>query len=157
MNILCRNKETVCGGVFFLFGAYLLWEVGKFVAPPETVRSLGPDVFPGVLSWSLCALSLVLFIQGLRLPPAPIIPEKLRGGAAYAPAAVFGGCLSFMLFIESLGFLLWSILFLALLQYALGERRIPINLGFAIVFSLGVYLIFGFGLSVPMPRGPLPL
>ena len=156
MNILCKNKETFFGAVFLALGLYLLWEISRFVTPPEAVRSLGPDVFPGFLSMALCILSGALFFQGLRLPPAPIVPAGLRGAATYAPAVIFFGCCSFMIFIELLGFFIWSVLFLAALQYALGERRIVANMAISFVVALCMYLLFSVGLGVPMPRGPLP-
>lgn len=156
MNILCKNKETFSGSVFFLFSLYVLWETSKFVTPAETVRSLGPEVFPNILALSLCALSISLFIQGLRLPASPIISTKLHGKAAYPAAVITLGCCSFMFLIDFLGFFIWSILFLIILQYAIGERRIVKNLLISLMFSFCIYFIFSVGLGVPMPRGPLP-
>lgn len=156
MNILFRNRETSGGALFTLLGVYLLREISTFTVPMEKVRSLGPEFFPNVLAWALTLLSVVLFIQGLRLPPAPIIPAAYRGRIGLRPLSVLLGLASFIFLAEPLGFVLWALLFLAVVQYMLGERRPFALIALAALITAALYLVFVTALHVPLPRGPLP-
>lgn len=156
MNILFRNRETLGGALFALLGVYLLREISTFTVPMEKVRSLGPEFFPNVLAWALTLLSVALFIQGLRLPPAPIIPAAYRGRIGLRPLSVLLGLASFIFLAEPLGFVLWALLFLAVVQYMLGERRPFALIALAALITAALYLVFVTALHVPLPRGPLP-
>lgn len=153
MKILFRNRETLGGMLFLLLGVYLIWEISTFAVATEKIRSLGPEFFPNVLAWSLTLLSVTLVVQGLRLPPAPILREGLGTGACLGPAAVLFGVLSFIWLITPLGFALWAFLFLAALQAALGERNLMHNFLFSLSITAVLYLMFAVALRIPLPRG----
>lgn len=153
MNLICKNKETFFGLLFLLLSLYLLYEIQGFAMSAEKIRSLGPEFFPDILATSMGFLSCMLIIQGLRSPKGPIIPEAWRGGAFVAPLAYVLGAVSFMVLVTTLGFLAWSILFLVILQYLMGERRIGYNLLFACGVSGVIYVVFVTCLRVPLPPG----
>lgn len=156
MNTLFRNRETLGGALFALLGVYLLWEISTFTVPMEKVRSLGPEFFPNVLAWALTLLSAALIVQGLRLPPAPIIPAAYRGRTGLRPLSILLGLASFIFLVEPLGFVLWALLFLALVQYVLGERRPFALTALSVLITAVLYLVFVVALNVPLPRGLLP-
>lgn len=156
MKILFRNRETLGGALFVLLGAYLLYEISTFAVAAEKIRSLGPQFFPDILAWGMTLLSITLFCQGLRLPPAPIIPVAYRGIVALRPLAFLVAAGSYIFLSNALGFVIWSLLFLSALQYALGERDAVRNMTLSVLITGMLYALFAWALNVPLPRGPLP-
>ncbi len=153
MRILWKNKETVTGIVFFLLSLFLLHEISVFPATGERIRSLGPEIFPNLLSVSLGILSIVLFIQGLRLPAAPLLSRDIRENKIFPALMILVGMVAFMLLLRIFGFLLWSVLFLIAIQYVFGERRALHICGIAVGISLVLYTVFAFFLKIQIPNG----
>ena len=153
MHLVFKNKDTFFGLFFLILSLYLLCEIQTFAMPAEKIRSLGPEFFPDILASSMALLSGVLTVQGLRAPRGPILPESWRGATLIAPLAYVAGAVSFMLLVSTLGFLLWSVLFLAAMQYLMGERRPARTLFFACAVSAVIYVVFATCLRVPLPQG----
>ena len=155
VNKLFKNKEMLGGVLFFIGSLYLLYEISIFPTTAERYRSLGPEVFPNVLAGALCALSIAMFIQGLFKEKSALISFNLFSIPSYQMFSIIALLLVYMLFIEEIGFIIWGFVFMGLVQFILGERRLPMLILLSGVVVGCVYAIFVMLLRVPLPRGIL--
>jgi hypothetical protein len=126
----------------------------------ESMRSVNRDRFPP-LAFPLALLTL------LMLTTIGMIVHSVRGqtGSPQEPTSVESGPNSwknfglivlavvlYVAFVETVGFVLISVLLMGLLSWNLGARW-PTAVGVAVVFSVTVYQLFAHLLRVPLPRG----
>jgi putative tricarboxylic transport membrane protein len=126
-------------------------------------QNIGPAAFPGLLAFLLGLCAVLLIIKGWRAQSAERQPW-LQAGAWMRSRLharnflVTVGCLLFyILASETLGFIVCSVVVLAVMFTALGVRGrwiAPLALG----ITLLIHTIFYKGLRVPLPWGfMLPL
>ncbi|HWP60063.1 MAG TPA: tripartite tricarboxylate transporter TctB family protein [Candidatus Acidoferrales bacterium] len=149
------SRDGWIGVGLLLFCGWLYLSLGQIPANP--LVPIGPDFYPRVLLLLLIGLSLALVLEGLfakRLPRERAAP----GSWLREYQAVW---LSFSLFflyvvlLPRLGFLFSTILFVAALQWILGERtwrRLPGSLLTGIGTAVATYLVFEKYLYVLLPR-----
>jgi putative tricarboxylic transport membrane protein len=117
----------------------------------------GPGFFPFWLSLIGAALAVAILIQDARsrdTAAAHVLPD--RRSALQAGAVVFALTAAGAL-IETLGFRLTMLLFIAGLLAALGARSLAAIVLTALAGSFGVFHIFYYWLKVPLPIGALGL
>jgi putative tricarboxylic transport membrane protein len=116
------------------------------------LRSPGPGFFPFWGGLLLGALSLILLVRSLR------VRERFRTVAIPWPALllVLGALLGYLLFLETLGFVTVTFLFLLLL-FRFGKTGWIKSGGWAVIATTVAYVLFRFWLQVQLPRGPLGL
>jgi hypothetical protein len=152
MKRLFRNKEVVGGLIFFAISIYLLYEISTFPTTAERYRSLGPEVFPNVISGALLVLSIMLFVQGWLKEESPILSFKLFSAGSLRMFSIIALLLVFMLVIQSIGFIVWGLAFMVLVQVILGERRVAMIALLSVVVVAVVYVVFATLLGVPLPK-----
>lgn len=157
MNIVMRNSDTVTGLFFFCLSLVLLWETQQFATSAETIRAIGPQVFPNAIAGSMSVLSLLLFVQGLRHPAAPLWKKGTLSRHAGLFAAIALCSASFLFALEYLGLMLWMFCFLVAMQWILGERSVKRLLLVAIPASGMMYGLFVLCLHIVFPKGVLGL
>ena len=155
MNKLIKNKEVFGGALFFIVSLYLFHEISNFAATAERYRSLGPEVFPYVLSGALCIFSVTLFIQGLLKDRSQILSFNLFSVDSARMFSIIAFLLVYLFLVEQIGFLTWALTFMALAQYILRERRFLVIAGISGAIVGVVYLIFVTLLRVPLPQGSI--
>ncbi len=155
MKLLTRNSDTLTGLLFFCLSLVLLFETRRFATAMETIRAIGPQVFPNAIAGTMAVLSLILFIRGLGKPYAPLG----NSGALSRKAALIAGltcCIaSSIVLLNLLGLVLWMICFLMAGQYILGERSWRRMVCLALGIAAVMYAIFVIGLSISFPVGML--
>jgi putative tricarboxylic transport membrane protein len=116
------------------------------------LRSPGPGFFPFWGGLLLGTLSLILLARSLK------IRERLGSAAIPWPALllVLGALLGYLLFLETLGFVTVTFLFLLLL-FRFGKTGWIKSGGWAVITTTVAYVLFRFWLQVQLPRGPLGL
>ncbi len=127
----------------------------------EAMRTISHDRFsPMTYPFTLMLLMgvslLGLFIRSRRAvvgqpklaPLASLISDSGRGNFALVLLTI----VAYILFAETVGFVLLASLLSLLLMVRLGNHWLP-SLGIALSFVLVVYLVFAYGLRVPLPRG----
>lgn len=133
-------------GLALLVLAIGYWQ-GAHRVPPFGVRDVvGPSAFPTLLAGVLGIAGAALVISGRP-------EEKAPGGRPVQVAAVFALLALYALLFERLGFLLTTFLFLSgtIAVFAPAwKRRIPV---FAAVLTAILWMLFGWGLGVTLPRG----
>lgn len=118
--------------------------------PTDVGPARFPDLFAGVLI-ALCAVQFYLTLKAPEAPPrneenTAERPNYLRVGAGVVATMV---CIYAMSY---LGFALGSALYLFGLMRLMGRRQYVWNAIFAILLTAIIYLVFSYGLNVPLPE-----
>lgn len=114
----------------------------------------GPAFLPFWLGLAMALLAGAMLVRSLRARErgtgwAP------RGVALRHVAVVLGATVAFAALIQTLGMILGSALFLAVLMRYLDRNRWPLVLAVAAGAAGFNYLVFAYWLRVPFPVGPL--
>ncbi len=115
---------------------------------------LGPRAFPRLIA-GLLALSALLW-----LAETIAARRAARGAEASGPVLVPIGVLAwfglYVLSLETLGFVIGSVLFLLGLLVVFHAGRWMTNLAVALLVPVGAQILFSRLLAVPLPAGPIP-
>ena len=155
MKIVLRNSDTLTGLIFFCASIFILWQTSQFATSMEEIRAIGPQVFPNAIGGSMCVLSVLLFIQGMRKPVAPLWNKETLSKHFKLLLEITLCAASFIYLVEYLGVLIWMILFVIVMQYICGERSLKSILLVAAAASALMYGIFVIGLNIIFPIGIL--
>lgn len=155
MNKIIRNTEMLGGIVFFALSLYLFYEIAQFPITLERYRSLGPSVFPRMLNWILLALSIALFLQGLKKNRSSILSFKFSTPSFRSMAFIIFMLIVYIVLVDAIGIIPWGLAFMIAVQVALGERRPAMIVGVSVVVVGGIYGVFSTLLRVPLPGGIL--
>ena len=155
MKIILRNQETLTGLVCVGFSLYLFWEIQNFATTDETLRSLGPHVIPNILTTALLGLGAALYISGLRKPEAPLLSRRYSLKDARVPLLFVLGTILFNLGVSVIGFCVWAVLYLGVVQYFMQERNFKRGALLAMIITGVIFAIFVVGLNVPLPVNSL--
>jgi putative tricarboxylic transport membrane protein len=141
-------SRDLASGLFWLAIAIFVSLEGFTRLKLGTLRQPGPGFFPFWSGLLLGTLSLILLARSLKSR------EQLGFGATQWPALllVLGALLAYLLFLETLGFVIVTFLFLLLL-FRFGKTGwIKSTAGSVIATSLA-YALFRLWLQVQLPRG----
>ncbi len=105
----------------------------------------GPGGMPRMVGIGLVILSVFLL---WRREPHERLP---RGGEAVRVVATLAFALGYTLTLRPLGFLTATVIFLTAEMILIGLRRPLIVVVMAVSMSVGVYVLFRYGLEVPLP------
>lgn len=147
-----NRVEAVAGAVVLAIGITFLVAASRFSFLLQGIP--GPGFLPLLISLGIVASGLALIVSAFRHDrqqanpiPWPPLSGWLRVGGMLAAMVV-----SFLL-LETLGFVLVTILFMAALVYGLGERSWPILTTVPVLSAVGLYMVFAVWLRVPLPKG----
>lgn len=152
--MLTKNPSTILGSGLILFSGGVLYLVSQFSTAAEEFRALSPKFFPDLLGWALLFLGGVIFVQGMRRPPAPVFRERPERGAVVRAILFILLVGLYLRFLPIIGFFSVTALFMLLSQALLGEKSIVMNLLRTGVFVFLVNYLFSGLLHVPLPLGP---
>jgi len=152
--MLTKNPSTILGSGLILFSGGVLYLVSQFSTAAEEFRALSPKFFPDLLGWALLFLGGVIFVQGMRRPPAPVFRERPERGAVVRAILFILLVGLYLRFLPVIGFFSVTALFMLLSQALLGEKSIVMNLLRTGVFVFLVNYLSSGLLHVPLPLGP---
>jgi putative tricarboxylic transport membrane protein len=148
------TKERGGSLIFLAAGIYGLalsmrLPLGRWTEP-------GPGVFPLVLSCLLSLFGILWFVRGKGEKKDPVgLRESLQ--KFMTPLKVIGITAAFIFFLQPLGYLLASTLYLLVLFLWVSQYRLWIAIILSLAFGPGSWLFFKKLLSTPLPGGLLPL
>ena len=144
------------GALFFLLLALLSLEEARRL-PVGTWKSPAPGFFPLVLSFLLLVLAAFLLWSALAKPgkEASRVPFFASSAGKKRVWLTVSALLFFNLSLETLGFLLTSFIFLALLIRVLSSQKWVVVLGGSFLFSFSLYVLFDLLFKLPLPRSGL--
>ena len=158
-----RLPDQVTG--LFLAGLGAAAAYGGWLLPPVPGQPVGPNVFPLVIGTglALCGLAIVFGIGHSFEEEEELIP--VEDGPAKAPVGRFYGLrallppallLFYVVAADRLGFIITAALIVYATSTALGAKW-KLALPMAALAPIGIHLIFGKLLRVPLPPGLLPM
>lgn len=140
------------------FATAIYWQTLSL--PPPRYEPLGPAALPQALAVMLVVFALIIMARGLRglragagrVPeePAEFQPRAGRAAVAYGVTAAFVATMD----LRVAGFVGASLVFVVVLVLVLSRpswRELPWIMGFAIVLSLGSYLVFTQWFYIDLP------
>lgn len=142
--------DVVSGAVLAALGAYIISEAWRW--DYSTQEGPGPGFFPMWYGIAMVLLSLVLMLRALAQPEAGKSVDWHGIGRALAAWGAFTGSIVLMKFIGFLTALALLTLFVVAVMYG---RPLKVALAAAVGNAAGFYLVFGLGLQLSLPAGPL--
>jgi putative tricarboxylic transport membrane protein len=128
------------------------------LVPPGS-GTVGPQIFPYLVSGFIIFISLGLFIQifrgNLGVPEGTEFGEVVEKTDFKSLSMVAGSMLTYPLLIERAGFIIATSVAFFGVAFAYGAKNLVKNLIISIVFSFIVYFTFSKGLNVGLPAGIL--
>ena len=150
--------ELAFAGSLLILGLVVLYDTSKMLVPPGS-GTVGPQIFPYVVSGFVIFISLGLFIQifrgNLGVPEGTEFGEVVEKTDFKSLAMVAGSMLTYPLLIERAGFIIATSVAFFGVAFAYGAKNLLKNLLISIIFSLIVYFSFSKGLNVGLPAGIL--
>ena len=120
----------------------------------------GHLVYPVILGITMTILGLILMVKELRAKgpknpkDSPKFGKLTRHGREIAMA--IGASLVYALIFEPIGYVFSTILYLgAVLFIVNGKARVLRSVLVAVIFSVGVYVLFSVLLGIQLPRMPI--
>ncbi|MDE2378940.1 tripartite tricarboxylate transporter TctB family protein [Bradyrhizobium sp.] len=160
-----RLPDSVTGSFLVVLGAAAAY--GGWLLPPVPGQPVGPNVFPLVIGsgLALCGLAIVFGIGHSFEEEEELVPVEEGQAKAAPPPGRFYGLrallppallLFYVIAAERLGFIITAALIVYATSTALGARW-KLALPLAALAPIGIHLIFGKLLRVPLPAGLLPM
>lgn len=150
--------ELAFAGSLLILGVVVLYDTSKMLVPPGS-GTVGPQIFPYLVSGFLIFISLGLFVQILRgnlgVPEGTEFGEVVEKTDFKSLSMVAGSMLTYPLLIERAGFIIATSVAFFGVAFAYGAKNLVKNLVISIVFSFIVYFAFAKGLNVGLPAGIL--
>jgi putative tricarboxylic transport membrane protein len=150
-----KVSDSVVGAGFVVAGALIIAETLKF--PTLEGGQPGPALFPRILAGLMIIFGALVSIQGLRARDTSdkVAWRELYRNPGFINALfVLGAVVSYILFVEQVGFLITATLVTFVLMLRL-RVRLLLALVVSIVFTNLVYLLFAKILLVPLATGLL--
>ena len=150
--------ELAFAGSLLSLGVVVLYDTSKMLVPPGS-GTVGPQIFPYLVSGFVIFISLGLFVQifrgNLGVPEGTEFGEVVEKTDFKSLAMVAGSMLTYPLLIERAGFIIASSVVFFGVAFAYGAKNLLKNLAISVIFSLIVYFAFSKGLNVSLPAGIL--
>ena len=149
-----KRAEQVLGVVLLLFAIYIGYESSLIEAGAEF--GMGPGFMPFWLSVGLGITSAALLVRAIALPAGrfatAFYPDRAGGTRVIL---VLAGYLLAIVLMKPLGMPISLAILTAITVPVFGSRNWKAIALTAILTLLGVYLVFGRWLGVPLPMGVL--
>ena len=150
--------ELAFAGSLLILGLVVLYDTSKMLVPPGS-GTVGPQVFPYLVSGFVIFISLGLFFQifrgNLGVPEGTEFGEVVEKTDFKSLAMVAGSMLTYPLLIERAGFIIATSVVFFGVAFAYGAKNLLKNFAISVIFSLIVYFAFAKGLNVGLPAGIL--
>jgi putative tricarboxylic transport membrane protein len=150
--------ELAFAGSLLVLGIVVLFDTKNMLVPPGS-GTIGPQVFPYLVSGLVLLVSLGIFVEifrgNLGQPEGTEFGDIVDKTDYKSFLLVAGAMATYPLLIERAGFVVASTVAFFGVSYAFGAKNAPKNLLISVIFSLIVYFSFTIGLNVNLPSGIL--
>lgn len=119
--------------------------------PKEISNSPGPGFYPALLSYLLIVLGVILFIQSLASKKRQEIVITLKSKQAIFSYKITGISILYVIFLPILGFILTTLLFIAVTSYLMGIKNWKIIMILPIIITTLTVIIFEVVFHIPLP------
>jgi putative tricarboxylic transport membrane protein len=137
-----------------ILGFIVVYDTINMLVPPAS-GTIGPQIFPYLVSGVLIFVSIGIIVQILRgnvgQPEGTEFGDTIEKTDFKTLLIVAGTMATYPLLIERAGFIFASSLVFFGVSYAFGAKNAPKNLLISLIFSFIVYFSFTRGLNVNLP------
>ena len=147
-----RQKNIIAA--VFLIALAIIYGVLTAYLPLRTLPNTpDPAFFPWINATIILVLSICLLVRGLRQPvTAPPEVDRQRQRKAIG---VMGAFIIYLAAMPTLGFILATLPFFAIMMFLFGEQRPVPVVGGSIAMTFALYFVFRHAFGVYLPRGLL--
>jgi len=150
------SRDGIAGLVLLAISLALL--VQSFKLPSLPIVPIGPGFYPGIVLTFMAAASALLVLQDVMRRPARAAPDEATPRRNYRAVVIaFAIVGAYLVLLPLLGFRLATLLFVGVLQAALGRPRSARDWAVLVAIAVGTaaasYLVFERYLLVLLPRG----
>jgi putative tricarboxylic transport membrane protein len=150
--------ELAFASSLLILGLVVFFDTKNMLVPPGS-GTIGPQVFPYLVSGLVILVSLGIFVEifrgNLGQPEGTEFGDIVDKTDYKSFLLVAGAMATYPLLIERAGFVAASTVAFFGVSYAFGAKNAPKNLLISVIFSLIVYFSFTRGLNVNLPAGIL--
>jgi len=154
LNNKSIKGELAFAGSLLILGLVVVFDTKNMLVPPAS-GTIGPQIFPYLVSGFLILVSLGIIIQILRgnlgQPEGTEFGDTIEKTDFTTLLIVAGTMATYPLLIERAGFVVASTVAFFGVSYAFGAKNVPKNLLVSLIFSLIVFFSFTRGLNVNLP------
>jgi len=158
LNNKSIKGELAFAGSLLILGLIVVFDTATMLVPPAS-GTIGPQIFPYLVSGFLILVSLGIIFQILRgnlgQPEGTEFGDTIEKTDFKTLLIVAGTMATYPLLIERAGFVVASTVAFFGVSFAFGAKNTPKNLLVSLIFSLIVYFSFTRGLNVNLPSGIL--
>ena len=156
MNIKSIKGELAFAGSLLILGIIVVFDTANMLVPPAS-GTVGPQIFPYLVSGFLILVSIGIIIQVLRgnlgQPEGTEFGDTIEKTDFKTLLVVAGSMATYPLLIERAGFIVASTVAFFGVSFAFGAKNVIKNLIISVIFSAIVYFSFTRGLNVSLPSG----
>ncbi len=147
-----KKEETIGGFIWFALGTGIC--IGSIYLKLGNLHKPGPGFMPLLSGALLAVLGLSLILRSIpkKSSTEGEIKARCKSNSKKLLPYILA-LLGYLLFLNILGFLLTTVIFLFVLFKLTDQKRIMMPLGLAIGSSVVSYLIFWVWLKCPLPKG----
>jgi putative tricarboxylic transport membrane protein len=158
LNTKSIKGELAFAGSLLILGIIVVFDTANMLVPPAS-GTVGPQIFPYLVSGFLILVSIGIIIQVLRgnlgQPEGTEFSETIEKTDFKSLLVVAGSMATYPLLIERAGFIVATTVAFFGVSFAFGARNVVKNLVISVIFSAIVYFSFTRGLNVNLPSGIL--
>jgi putative tricarboxylic transport membrane protein len=146
-----KKAEMITGVVLLILSGLVIW--GALEMPPSATFGPGAGFLPFWLGVLLAVLATILFVSAWRSQATekdsePVFPGKQ---ALFAITSVLVGLAVYIFFIDTLGYLVDTFLFVVFLVKVVEREPWPLTLKVAVATTAGLFITFHILLKITLP------
>lgn len=146
-----KKANFVVSGIFAAFALAIIIIAKGY--PPSNHGVPGPGMFPIIIAVLILVSALVLFIKTLKMPVTSDTEIDLKSRSILNVYISMGGLILYTALLPTIGFVTSTSVMLSLYIKWFSHRPWWKTILIAVLFTLGIYLLFGTVLNVPMRFG----
>ncbi|WP_432361282.1 tripartite tricarboxylate transporter TctB family protein [Sporosarcina sp. UB5] len=139
-----------------LMAISIIYLLLAFQLPDYPYSQVDSDVLPKGLGFLLFGLAILLFIQNRPETEEEKQKRNIKKEDVILLLVTLGALLLYVFFLEIIGFVLSTVIFLVLTMRMYGYMNLKRNIIVSVIFTLLLYFAFNYLLKIYLPQGILP-
>lgn len=152
------NYPAITGIAAVILGA--IYSIGAYLLPRASIGDpMAPVRYPLGLGIAMIIFGIILYLKEIKKGPLVTKTNDKKEGISHSTKLITITCVAgvvYALLFEHIGYVLSTIIFMLSILFALnGKAKWKLNVLVAVIFSVGVYVIFVKLLAIPLPVIPI--